>query len=137
MSSPAVLRLLTQDDWIQWYNYIKSEAKSRRIWRFVDPEDANPPVNTPPDLEYYTRDQTRPAAPLNPPAPGPSTTGSQTSDTSTQTAQPSPGEPIPTTPAAPATPVKPMERFLAITDAAGKWNAYKMANDEYNRMEKP
>ncbi len=129
MTSPAVLQLLTQDDWIQWYNYIKSEAKSRRIWRFIDPEDANLLVNTLPDLEYYTRDQTHPAAPLNPPAPGPSITGSQTSTASTQTAQPLPGEP---THAIPATPVNPMERFLAIADAAGKWNAYKMANDEYN-----
>src|SRR5205809_6390265 len=110
MSSLAVLRLLTQDDWIQWYNYIKSEAKSRRIWRFVDPEDANPPVNTPPDLEYYTRDQTRPAAPVNPPAPGPTPAGSQILTTLTQTTQPSLGAPTPATPAAPVTPVNPMER---------------------------
>ena len=134
MSSPAVIKLLTEDDWISWYNYVKSEAKARRIWRFVDPEDANPPVNTPPDLEYYTRERRPPIGNQVPPVPQPSAPAagsSQTSTASTQTLQPSQPTPGASTPE-----LDPLEQFLTTADASGKWNAYKMAIDEYYRMEK-
>jgi hypothetical protein len=138
MSSPTAIRLLTEDDWILWYNYVKSEAISHRIWKFVDPENANPPVNTPPDLEYYLRERTRPGGNQDPPAPGttdPATGDSQTSNTSTQTLQPS--QPIPgaTTPA-PGNLGNHMEQFLTTADVSGRFNAYKVANDEYNRTHK-
>lgn len=130
-SSTSVVRLLKQDDWIAWYNYIKSEAKARRIWRFVDPEVANPPANAPPDLDYYTKERTPPVPNPNQeeqtqpqPVPDPSSTSSNTLGAT------------PSSPTTPTTPGEPLEKFLAKTDTAGRWNAYKMAYEEYIRMDK-
>jgi len=126
-SNTSVIRLLTQEDWIAWYNYIKSEAKARRIWRYVDPEETNPPVNTPPDLEYYTKERTLPASNTNQEGQNQPASESEPSQTSSQTS------PATTTP---ATPSDFLEKFLAKTDATGRWNAYKMAYEEYIRMDK-
>ena len=61
----SVIRLLIQEDWIVWYNYIKSEAKACCIWRYVDLEEINPLVNTLPDLEYYMEERTLPTSNIN------------------------------------------------------------------------
>ena len=127
-SNTSVIRLLTQEDWIAWYNYIKSEAKARRIWRYVDPEETNPPVNAPPDLEYYTKERTLPASDTNQEGQNQPVPESEPSETSSQTSS--------DTPTTPATLSDSLEKFLAKTDATGRWNAYKMAYEEYIRMDK-
>ena len=124
-SNTSVIRLLTQEDWIVWYNYIKSEAKARCIWRYVDPEETDPPVNTPPDLEYYMEERTLPTSNTNQegqsqPVPELETSSQTSSDT----------------PTTPTTLSDSLEKFLAKTDATGRWNAYKMAYKEYIRLDK-
>jgi hypothetical protein len=126
-SNTSVVRLLTQEDWIAWYNYIKSEAKARRIWRYVDPEETNPPVNTPPDLEYYTKERTLPALDTNQEGQNQPVPESESSETSSQTSSDTP---------TPATLSDSLEKFLAKTDITGRWNAYKMAYKEYIRIDK-
>lgn len=127
-SNTSVIRLLTQEDWITWYNYIKSEAKARRIWRYVDPEETNPPVNAPPDLEYYTKKRTLPTLNTNQEGQGQPVPELEPSQTSSQTSS--------DTPITPATPSDSLEKFLAKTNTTGRWNAYKMAYEEYIRMDK-
>ena len=50
-------KLLTQEDWPAWFDFIRSKAIAAKIWNFVDPDKENPPVNVEPDLFQYTKDR--------------------------------------------------------------------------------
>ena len=108
------IKLLKQEDWLAWFDFIKNEAVTAKIWKFVDPGEDNPPSNPEPDLLYYTRDR---ATPTNTPS-------------STNTLQPS-TEP-PTEP--PADPN--LEQYLAGQNSAGRWNFYRLKLAQYEKNEK-
>jgi hypothetical protein len=49
------VKLLKQEDWPAWFDFIRNEATVAKIWRFVDPGEKNVPTNVEPDV--YTRDR--------------------------------------------------------------------------------
>ena len=100
------VKLLKQEDWPAWFDFIRSEATTAKIWRFVDPGEKNVPINVEPDIYYYTRDRVN-------------------------TSTPSSTEPINETsasiPASTQPPVDPiLEQYLAGQDSTGRWNSYKV-----------
>ena len=51
------VKLMKQEDWPTWFDFIQSEATTAKIWRFVDPGENTVPANVEPDVYYYTRDR--------------------------------------------------------------------------------
>jgi hypothetical protein len=74
------VRLLKQEDWPAWYDFIRSEGITGKIWGFVDPDQQNVPINVKPDVFYYTRDRSTQTT----------STQSTTSTASSATVQPTP-----------------------------------------------
>ena len=110
------VKLLKQEDWPAWFDFIRSEATTAKIWRFVDPGEKNVPINVEPDIYYYTRDRVN-------------------------TSTPSSTEPINETsasiPASTQPPVDPiLEQYLAGQDSTGRWNSYKVKLARYEKDEK-
>ena len=98
--------------------FIRSEATTAKIWRFVDPGEKNVPINVKPDVYYYTRDRVNTSTP---------------SSTETHSMKPLPStQPLSTEP-----PIDPrLEQYLAGQDPAGRWNAYKVKLAQYEKDEK-
>jgi hypothetical protein len=111
------VKLLKQEDWPAWFDFIRSEATTAKIWRFVDPSEKNVLINVEPDVYYYTKDRTN------------TTTLSSTNTTHETSAM---TEPSTTEP-----PIDPrLEQYLAGQDSAGRWNAYKVRLAQYEKDEK-
>jgi hypothetical protein len=106
-------RLDTQEDWPAWFDFIRSEATTAKIWRFVDPGENTVPTNVEPDVYYYTRDR----GTVN------TTPTGITSETSTQAASTQPID-------------ARLDQYLAGQDSAGRWNAYKVRLAQYEKDEK-
>ncbi|KAN0087342.1 hypothetical protein V8E54_001030 [Elaphomyces granulatus] len=118
------VKLLKQDDWPAWFDFIRSEATVAKIWRFVDPSEKNIPTNVEPDMNYYTRDRGN----VN-------TTPTETNTTIETSTQPS--EPASTQPQGPQHPIDArLEQYLTGQDSAGRWNAYKVRLAQYEKDEK-
>jgi len=116
MSSESTLtKLLTQEDWHDWYNFIRSKATAVNIWRFVDPDQESPSINLKPDLSYYTRSRSAAIPPSN-----------------DNTGQEPPPNPIPD-----STPSDPqLDQDLATADFAGRLALYRIKLAEYTEAEK-
>ncbi|KAN0067454.1 hypothetical protein V8E54_005970 [Elaphomyces granulatus] len=112
------VKLLKQEDWPAWFDFIRSEATVAKIWRLVDPSEKNVPTNVEPDMNYYTRDRGNVKT---------TPTGTNTTiEASTQTASTQPQHPIDAR----------LEQYLAGQDSAGRWNAYKVRLAQYEKDEK-
>jgi hypothetical protein len=96
------VKLLKQEDWPAWFDFIRSEATVAKIWRLVDPSEKNVPTNVEPDMNYYTRDRGNVKT---------TPTGTNTTiEASTQTASTQPQHPIDAR----------LEQYLAGQDSAGR-----------------
>jgi hypothetical protein len=115
------VKLMKQEDWPAWFDFIRSEAATAKIWRFVDPGEKNVPTNVEPDVYYYTRDRGN----VNTTPTGTNTT----IEPSTQTS-----EPFSTQPKHPIDPK--LEQYLATQDSAGRWNTFKVRLSQYEKDEK-
>lgn len=56
-SETTEVKLIKQEDWPAWFDFIQSEANIAKIWRFVNPGENNVPTNVEPDVFYYTKDR--------------------------------------------------------------------------------
>ncbi|KAN0086766.1 hypothetical protein V8E54_000454 [Elaphomyces granulatus] len=125
MSSESTeIKLIKQEDWPAWFDFIRSEATTAKIWRFVDPGEKTVPRNVEPDLYYYTRSRDN--------------TDTPSSTTETHTLTPGPTQPT-LTPLStqPQQPIDPkLEQYLATQDPAGRWNTYKVRLAQYEKDEK-
>jgi hypothetical protein len=110
------VKLMKQEDWPTWFDFIRSEATMAKIWRFVDPGENTVPTNVEPDVYYYTRDR----GTVN------TTPTGITSETSTQASEPASTQPIDAR----------LDQYLAGQDSAGRWNAYKVRLAQYEKDEK-
>jgi hypothetical protein len=110
------VKLMKQEDWPTWFDFIRSEATTAKIWRFVDPGENTVPTNVEPDVYYYTRDR----GTVN------TTPTGITSETSTQASEPASTQPIDAR----------LDQYLAGQDSAGRWNAYKVRLAQYEKDEK-
>ena len=113
------VKLLKQEDWPAWFDFIRSEATVAKIWRFVDPGEKNVPINVEPDVYYYTKDRVN-ATPTS------TNTTQETSTPTTESASAQPQHPIDAK----------LEKYLAGQDPAGRWNAYKIQLAQYEKDEK-
>ena len=109
------VKLMKQEDWPTWFDFIRSEATTAKIWRFVDPGENTVPTNVEPDVYYYTRDR----GTVN------TTPTGITSETSTQASEPASTQLIDARP----------DQYLAGQDSAGRWNAYKVRLAQYEKDE--
>jgi hypothetical protein len=110
------VKLMKQEDWPTWFDFIRSEATTAKIWRFVDPGENTVPTNVEPDVYYYTRDR----GTVN------TTPTGIASGTSTQASEPASTQPIDAR----------LDQYLAGQDSAGRWNAYKVRLAQYEKDEK-
>jgi hypothetical protein len=78
-SETTSIKLLKQEDWPTWFNFIRSKATAAEIWKFMNPDEKNPPINVEPDMIYYTKDRDTTST---------STSAITSSISSTNTAQP-------------------------------------------------
>jgi hypothetical protein len=106
-SETGLIKLLKQEDWPAWYDFVRSEAITAEIWDFVDPDKKDPPTRIKPSRAYYTK--ARPT-PMN--TPGNTGTIQQT--------QPDAVDPE-------------LEALLAGLDPAGKLNAYRIDLAQYEQ----
>ena len=127
-SDTTEVKLLKQEDWPAWFDFIRSEATVAKIWRFVDPGEKNVPTNVEPDVYYYTRDRGNTNT-----TPSETNTTIETSiQTSTQTSTS-----IVSIPASAQPLVDPIvEKYLAGQDSTGRWNSYKVKLARYEKDEK-
>jgi hypothetical protein len=116
-SDTTEVKLLKQEDWPAWFDFIRSEATTAKIWRFVDPSEKNVPINVEPDVYYYTKDRANTTT-----LSSTNTTHETSAMTEFSTAEP---------------PIDPrLEQYLAGQDPAGRWNAYKVKLAQYEKDEK-
>lgn len=110
------IKLLKQEDWTVWFDFIRSNAMATKIWRFVNPDEETPQVNVEPNLLYYTQNRTVTSTPN-------STDTAQGTSTSTSNLIQPPTDPE-------------LEQYLAGQDSTGRWNAYKDKRAQYDGIEK-
>lgn len=117
-SETTSIKLNKQEDWPTWFDFIKSEAEAAKIWRFVNPDEENPPINVEPDMLYYIKDRAITSTPS-------STATAQSAQASASTSTSSEPPPDPD-----------LEKCLAGLDSAGRWNTYKVKLAQYEKDEK-
>lgn len=115
LSETTPIKLLKQEDWPAWFDFIRSEATAAKIWRFVNPDEENPPINVEPDMLYYIKDRAITSTP-----------------SSTATAQSTQASPSTSTSSEPS-PDPDLEKCLAGLDTAGRLNVYKVKLAQYER----
>ena len=49
------VKLMKQEEWPTWFDFIRSEATTAEIWKFVDPGENTVPTNVEPDVYDYKR----------------------------------------------------------------------------------
>ena len=110
-------KLLKQEDWPAWFDFIRSEAITAKIWRFVNPGEKTVPDNVKPDVYNYTRNRD---------ATGSTNITTETSTITPESAsgqsQPAPGQ-SQSTLSQPQSASQKLEQYLAGQDPAGRWNA--------------
>src|SRR5467141_373684 len=131
------VKLLKQEDWPAWFDFIRSEAITAKIWRFVNPGEKTVPDNVKPDVYNYTRNRD---------ATGSTNITTETSMITPESAsgqsqpvsgqsQPAPGQ-SQSALSQPQSALQKLEQYLAGQDPAGRWNAYKVKLAQYEKNEK-
>lgn len=100
MLENTAFKLQKQEDWPAWFDFIRSKAEGGKVWKFMDPDDPNPPSCVEPDISIYIQD---------PPTPDDS---NYTTPTATETTS--------TTPAG-----MDLDQLLTRTDRAGRMEIYR------------
>jgi hypothetical protein len=110
--------------------FIRSEAITAKIWRFMNPGEKTVPDNVKPDVYNYTRNRD---------ATGSTNITTETSTITPESAsgqsQPAPGQ-SQSALSQPQSASQKLEQYLAGQDPAGRWNAYKVKLAQYEKKRK-